>query len=156
MGRVGIAKHLAYAVILGVLIVGFAVQMNLGVADNGDFTRAMTVFTSGPVRITPNWPDPGTQGELWSKRFFQYYIPHWKLDFPENLSLTRRFKSSAYLLWFPGVLLNQALYNKSILNLEIMSIVAKIVLILLVLIVFRYMYAKLSAREAILLYFCSF
>lgn len=117
---------------IAVLAVSYAAQMDVGYADNGDFTRAMGVFTSGPIGFDVNWPDPVTQRDLWQRRFFKYYIPWWKLDYPEQMSIDRRFKSAAYVLWWPGVILNSLIYSSSVLNLSVMSIPARLLLLLAV------------------------
>ena len=86
-----------------ILILWFVVamyfQQNIGLADNGDFTRSMGWISSGPVGIEPNWPAAHT--EDWSKRFFNFWIPYWKLE-----SNIVRPRTSAFLLWLPGVLLS--------------------------------------------------
>jgi len=52
--------------------VGLIAPLDSDLADNGDFTRAMTVFSSGPIDIHPNWPDPTNQKELWERRFLNF------------------------------------------------------------------------------------
>jgi len=111
---------------------GLLAQLDTGLADNGDFTRAMTIFTSGPATISPNWPDPISQKELWVRRFFKYYIPYWKLDYPEAFSIRRPFKSTALLLWVPGIFLNQLFWSKNVLNIGIMSLPIRLCLIIFV------------------------
>lgn len=113
-----------------VLIIGFYFQHNLGLADNGDFTRIMTWFTSGPIGIEPNWPSPNTQE--WQRRFFNYWLPYWKLDFPGKAEM----KSSSLLLWLPGVLLNYYLVSPHILYLHSLSLFPKFLLVLYLLLVF--------------------
>lgn len=116
-------------ILTGVLALGLIACLDIGLADNGDFTRAMTVFTSKPIGFEINWPDPINQRELWERRFFKYYIPYWKLDFPEPLSIERPFKSSAYILWYPGVLINQIFYSDSVLNVGVMSLPSRLILL---------------------------
>lgn len=84
------------------VILGFYLQHDEGFADNGDFSRGMTWITSGPTNITSNWPNLDSQHQEWEKRFFHYWIPYWKLDFPMHVDM----KSSVVLLWFPRVFLN--------------------------------------------------
>lgn len=144
---------IGYGVLFLLLTATLFAQINLGLADNGDFTRAMAVFTSRPLHIEPNWPNRQTQEELWNRRFFNFYIPDWKLDFPEPFSLSRPFKSSAYLLWVLGVVLNQIAYSGSILNLGVMSIPSRLVLLLVVGLVFGYILQTTKPLEALILLF---
>jgi hypothetical protein len=58
----------------------------------------MTVFTSVPIHIEPNWPDREKEKEKWDRRFFNYYIPYWKLDFPDQSLISRKFRSSSYII----------------------------------------------------------
>ncbi len=113
--------------------------MSLGLADNGDFTRAMTVFTSRPVDIDPNWPDRKSHPQLFERRFHTYWVPDYRLDFPQPFSLQRPHKSSSYLLWAGGVWLNRLFYSPEVLNLAIMSIPARLVLLLVAAAVFLHL-----------------
>ena len=115
------------------LFVGMYLQHNVGLADNGDFTRSMGMFTSGPIGIEPNWPASGT--EEWRKRFFNYWIPYWKLDW----HITKPTPSSVLLLWLPGVLLNYLLYSSTILYLPAISFFPKIILAVLIFTVFKWL-----------------
>lgn len=121
------------------LAAGLMAGMSLGLADNGDFTRAMTVFTSRPVDIKPNWPDRKSQPELFDRRFHKYWVPDYRLDFPQPFTLQRPHKSSTYLLWAGGVWLNRMLYSPEVLNLAVMSIPARLVLLLLAAAVFLHL-----------------
>lgn len=112
------------------LILGFYLQHNVGLADNGDFDRIMTWFTSGPVGIEPNWPAPDTQD--WHRRFFNYWLPYWKLDFPGRADM----KSSALLLWLPGVWANYHLVSPHTLYLSNLSLFPKFLLVLYLLLMF--------------------
>jgi len=123
------AQRAASLVLILLLGTGLYAQFDIGLADNGDFTRAMRVFTSGPVGFERNWPDPVTERSEWERRFFKFYIPLWRLDYPEPWSWRQGFVSSAYLLWYPGVILNQAVYSRSVLNLGVMSLPGRAILL---------------------------
>lgn len=112
-------------------IVTMYLQHDLGLADNGDYTRSMAGISSGPLEIERNWPPPGT--EDWSRRFFSYWIPFWKLE----LSLARP-TSSAYLLWLPSAWLNHFLYAKQVLYLPILSLLPKLILFAVLLLLFKW------------------
>ena len=103
-------------------ILGFYLQHDVGLADNGDFSRGMTWITSGPANITPNFPDYDTQHQEWEKRFFNYWIPHWKLDFPMHADM----KSSVVLLWLPGVFVNWLAVSSETLHIANLSLLPKI------------------------------
>ena len=126
------ARHVAEALILAILLLGLYVQTNTGAPDNGDFSRAMTLYTSGPVGFAANWPAPGTAD--WDRRFFKYWLPYWQLDLP----LSAAMYGSADLLWLPGVLLNYLLVSRDTLYLGNVAILPKIALICLLLLVFKW------------------
>ncbi len=89
------------ALLLGCFVVGMAVQFHTGLADNGDFTRSIKFFSSGPVGIQPNFPPRNT--DLWHQRFYEYWLPGWTLHRHHEKIVT-----SAVLLWLPGVLVGAA------------------------------------------------
>jgi hypothetical protein len=102
-------------------VVAMYLQQNVGLADNGDFTRAMTWVSTGPIGIEPNWPAANT--EDWSKRFFNFWIPYWKLELNMSIPTT-----SAFVLWLPGALLNKFLYSGTVLYLPSLSLLPKLLL----------------------------
>lgn len=108
-------KHVRITLFLAVVL-SLALTRDIGLADNGDFTRSMLVYTSGPTNITSNWP--ATRTPEWNRRFFNYWIPYWKLDWPGGSPVT----SSATLLWLPGVFLSAWFYSPSILSIPIMTL----------------------------------
>jgi len=120
------------ALVLLFLIASFYSQTNIGLADNGDFSRATTWFSSAPVGFEPQWP--ATNTEDFSKRFFKYWLPAWKLDFPGQ----GRMKSSALLLWTPGILWNYYMVSPDVLYASNLSLAPKILLVCLVLLLFRW------------------
>lgn len=129
------------------LLIGFYLQHNVGLADNGDFVRIMTWFTSGPVGIEPNWPPPNTQE--WQRRFFNYFLPYWKLDFPGQADM----KSSALLLWLPGVWLNYYLVSPQILYLYNLSLFPKFLLVFYLLLTFYWIdTSRINDRGKMFLY----
>lgn len=117
------------------LLVALLIQSNLGLADNGDFTRSMKWITSGPIGIEPNWPNYGT--EEWSQRFFKYWIPFWKLEWQWSEVGTRPI-SSALFLWIPGALLNFLFFSRKILYLPILTIPARMILLSIFLLLFKW------------------
>lgn len=124
-------ESLAKAVLILWFIIAMYLQHNVGLADNGDFTRSMQWITSGPIGIEPNWPAAGT--EDWSKRFLSYWIPYWKLEW----RITRP-TTSAILLWFPGALLNYSLYSPKLLYLPLLSLFPKLLLLGVLLLLFKW------------------
>lgn len=109
---------ISYFVIISII------HFNEGMADNGDFSRIMTWFTSGPIDIEPNWPDPDT--EAWRDRFINFFIPYWKMDFPFDSSVY----SSVVLIWLPGILLNYLFFSTEVLSLPILSITPSLIFLL--------------------------
>jgi len=125
------------------VVVGMYLQRDIGLADNGDFTSAIKLFTSGPVGFEPNWPPAGT--EDWNQRFFHFWIPRWKLDWPLG-----RPTSSAVALWLPGVALNHLLYSREVLYFPIVSLFPKVLLLASFVLLFRWIDASNLARRAVL------
>jgi len=148
-----LSKTIAYGLVV-TTVIGLIAQLDSGLADNGDFTRAMTVFSSGPTDIHPNWPDPINQKEMWERRFFKFYIPYWKLDYPEPFSINRPFKSTAYLLWLPGVFLNRMFWSTNALNIGMMSLPTRLFLIIFVWLVIKWIRSSLIAEKTIILLLC--
>lgn len=105
--------------LVAVLLLMYSFQFNTGLADNGDFTRVAGWFSSGPAGFETNWQPVGTPE--WNLRFFRYWLPYWKLDFPLKASLF----SSAILLWYPGVLFHAVLFKSPILYLPVVSLFPK-------------------------------
>ena len=105
--------------LLSWLFLAFYSQSETGLADNSDFSRIMTHFTSGPIHLDDNWPDQRRQPEEWRSRFFSYWIPQWRLDFPE---IEPSVESSVILLWYPGVIANYLFYSKTILSMKFVAL----------------------------------
>ncbi len=132
------------AILILWFIIAMYLQHRIGLADNGDFSRSMNWITSGPIGIEPNWPSYGT--EEWSMRFFNYWIPNWKLDWTILIPST-----SAFLLWLPGALLNQFLYSSDVLYLPLLSLLPKLILFGALILLFEWI--KLETRYKTLLLF---
>ncbi len=114
------------AFLLAWMVLAFYTHLETGLADNSDFSRIMTHFTSGPAHLDINWPDQRTQPELWESRFFSYWIPHWRLDFPD---IQPAFKSSVLMLWYPGILLNYLVYSKTVLSMQFVALLPRVMMI---------------------------
>ena len=113
-------------VLLGWLVLAFYTQIETGLADNSDFSRTMTHFTSGPAHLDENWPDARVEPEKWQRRFFSYWIPHWRLDFP---NIKPAVQSSVVLLWYPGVVFNYLFYSESILSMQFVALFPRLLLL---------------------------
>ncbi|MBR9977964.1 MAG: hypothetical protein KFH87_07740 [Bacteroidetes bacterium] len=118
-------------VLLLCFVVAMYFQQNTGLADNGDYTRSMLWMTPGPTGMEANWPDPDS--EDWSKRFFNYWIPYWDLDMQLPKSRT-----SAAVLWLPGVLLSSVFFSGSVLYLPSVSLFPKLILVTILLLLFTW------------------
>jgi hypothetical protein len=143
MKTVGMETWVKSALIL-LFVQGMYLQHNLGYADNGDYTRSMGGFTSGPIGIEPNWPPGGT--ETWNKRFFMYWIPYWHLDWKFSPP-----KTAAFLLWLPGVALNYFLYSKTVLYLPLVSLFPKLILFGMLLLLFKWVDTQTNHKVLVLL-----
>ncbi|HEY5908844.1 MAG TPA: hypothetical protein VIZ31_12435, partial [Vicinamibacteria bacterium] len=107
------------------LAAGLFLSLGIGLADNGDYTRAMGWITSGPATIEPNWPARGS--EAFKRRFSTFWIPYWKLDWPLDPGIL----TSNIVLWLPGAVLNWLFYSRKILYLPVLSLVPRFCLLLL-------------------------
>jgi hypothetical protein len=134
--------------IKAVLILWFVIAMvpqnNVGLADNGDFTRSMEWISSGPVGIEPNWPAAGTEDS--SRRFFNFWLPFWKLEWNIQWPTT-----SALLLWLPGALVNYFVYSSKVLYLPILAFFPKLILFSILLLLFNWI--KLDPNYTTILLF---
>lgn len=124
--------HALQALLLLCLFVGSFMQYDVGLADNGDFTRLMTWFSSGPVGFAENWPPQVTPE--YDQRFFQFNLPYWKLDFP----MMSRWVSSILLVWLPGVLINMVGYSSTVLYLPNLSIAPRVLSFLFLIVLLRF------------------
>lgn len=107
-------------------------QHNTGLADNGDFTRSMKWIVSDPIGVTTDWQAVGN--EEWFKRFYRYWIPYWKI----KVDLSNLPRTSAILVWAPGVLLNYLFYSSEVLYLSSLSLLPKLILFFVLLLLFRW------------------
>ncbi|MGE0449888.1 MAG: hypothetical protein AB7Q29_09940 [Vicinamibacterales bacterium] len=119
------ALRVVQAAVMAWLAFSFVAQRNIGLADNGDYTRVMGTITSGPIGITANWPEPGTAD--WSRRFFSHWLPYWRLDWPLESPRT-----SAVLLWIPGAGLSAAMMPPGVLWMPLLGAPIKIALLVLI------------------------
>jgi hypothetical protein len=139
------ARIKAESVIITVLVGWFLCcsffQLNFGLADNGDYTDVMRWVTPGPYGIEPNWPISGTQE--FERRFFNYWIPFWKLQWnlPAGLPPT-----SAFLLWLPGAFLNYVLYSRTVLYLPFVALFPRLLLLGLLILLFKWAVAQTQHR----------
>jgi len=99
------------------------VQMDIGIADNGDFSDYMAWFVSKPAGFGVDAPPPHTPA--WVRRYFFYYLPYWEASRPRRPA----FFSSAPLLWLPGVLLNRVFYSNEIIYLPIVTFPFRLALV---------------------------
>jgi hypothetical protein len=142
----GLAYSMIIPILINILIITVVLVNNYfniqsGWADNGDYSRIMTWITSGPLNMD-NWPKIGTQE--WTQRYYSYWIPRWNLDYPHTSSMY----SSALLVWIPGIVINRLFYSTNILYLPIMSLGARI-LILLILIIIMFWIGRRSHKPVI-------
>jgi len=124
------------------LVMSFVVQMNIGMADNGDYIRFMGTITSGPVGLE-SWVAASSPTYL--DRYFSYWLPYWRLDWPLQWSPT-----AVVLLWLPGALLNAAAYSRDVLWLPLLGLPIKLALLGLVLLLFVWIERR-APRQRLLL-----
>lgn len=117
-------RMLLRILLLTLLLAGSVVQLEVGLADNGDWTRLMTWFTSGPSGFAENWPAEGSR--MHELRFFHHVPLYWQLDVPFG----SRWVSSILLVWLPGVLLNVLLFSGTTLYLPLVSFMPRLAVLL--------------------------
>lgn len=127
----GNCKSIVKTTILLVFITLQFLNLDVGWADNGDFMRIASWFTSGPAGKELY---PLLNTEDWNQRFYYYFVPDWNLDFPYRAEMF----NSAVLLWIPGVLLNQFVYSVVTLHLPVMSLGTRAMLFIFLLLVFKW------------------
>ena len=124
---------IAAALMLLWFLIAHGLQFRAGLADNGNFSAAITSFSSGAAGFEQNWPESGTQE--WRERFFNYWLPEWKLDWKLHPA---EVKTSTALLWIAGAVLNTLIYSAQILYLPVVSLVPRILLLAALLLFFRW------------------
>jgi hypothetical protein len=129
-------------VMLAWLVLSFVVQLDIGLADNGDYTRVMGPITSGPIGFNSR-PTPGTPESF--QRFFHYWLPYWRLDGPVDWPRT-----SELLLWLPGAWLSSALFSRNVLWMPVLGLPIKALLIVSVLGVLAWIERRASHCRSIL------
>lgn len=86
---------------VGIVAFNFLYPLPSGPADNGDFNRIFSSFSSGPLGFD-FWPPPENQ-EVYQKRFYNYYHRFWRHD--EGKDGFVHLSSSRFFFW-PGRLFN--------------------------------------------------
>ncbi len=110
------------AILLLYTVAALYFQQDVGYADNCDYARSMGGIVSGPAGGLPANPPVGTAA--WGQRYVHYYIPYWQLEPAATLP-----KTSAVLLWWPGVALNYCLFSSRVLYGPALSLLPKLLLV---------------------------
>lgn len=141
-------KLLEYTIKLSLLFLYIFIvffNLNMGLADNGDYSRSISLFSSGPSEFLINWP--AEESEEWKNRFFNFWIPTWNFNW--NLSLPH---SSVIFLWMPSILLNEIFYSKTELYLPYISLFPKLILFLFLISIFRKIDRTTKSSARLILY----
>ena len=129
--RLNLAYLIKFA-ILALWLISQILQLRTGLADNGDLIRLGNWFSSGPVGFSEGWIAP--ENPRYFDRYFTYWLPEWRLDYPMQGSVL----SSALLLWIPGITLNTLLTSGEVLNLAWVSLLPRILALIFLLGVFKW------------------
>ena len=116
----------AYLTLVLLLFVFMLVaQMDIGLADNGDFARYMGWYATRPM----GFPDARLKpkSDLWNRRYFHAYLPYWRA----GRSGRKPEFSSAELFWLPGVILNRLLVSREVLYFPLVTFPLRVALVLL-------------------------
>jgi hypothetical protein len=134
--------HLLQAGLVLWLLVAMAFQFSLGLADNGDYLRSMSPFSRGP------WLEASSQEAAAGQAspYNVYWIPYWELEW--RLVVPR---SSAALVWLPGVGANALLYSTELLFLPALSLGLRLAVLGVLLLFFRWSAGQGAERTMLLL-----
>jgi len=91
------------------------VLRNAGLADNGDFTRSMTVVASEPLDISPNWPTGNAA--LSQRRFDNYWIQFWRMG-----STPPTDPSSSGFMFILGGFVNRLFGSPKVIDMNYMAL----------------------------------
>jgi len=130
------SSNLILIIIQGILftylILGNISHFQIGLADNGDFSRIMSWFTSKPSGFIENWPPSNSPD--YNTRFFKYWLPYWELDFPMEGSVI----SSVIFLWVPGIFINYFFVSNRTLFLPLISLLPRMILLIYLILLFKW------------------
>ena len=107
------------------LAVAMYLQIDMGLADQGDFLRAIRWFTPGPVGLDATL---SSDAPRFYDRYFGCYLPYWR-SHPDGIRHalhTAWGKTSTAWLWFPGVLVNQLAYSDQVFYLPVVSLLPRL------------------------------
>jgi hypothetical protein len=122
------AEKLVKVALAAWLAVAMYVQLDLGLADQGDFLRAIGWFTPGPVGLDAK---PILGAPHFMDRYFYYYLPYWRYHsdaIDHALHAGDWGKTSTGLLWLPGVLVNRLAYSDEVIYLPVVSLLPRLLL----------------------------
>lgn len=102
-GRSGIGRVAVVAVILAYAAMA-ATLVDIGIADNGDFSRSMQWFIEKPSALPSNWP---SDEQTWRLRFGTYWIDLWDMRPAGPTFGAIESPSSAQLLNMAGIWANR-------------------------------------------------
>lgn len=107
-------------------------NLQVGLADNGDWIRLASWFAPTPVGFETLWVDHTSP--LYLARYFSNWLPLWNIDFAHQGHIL----SSALLLWMPGFLLNKYFFSSTLLFLPWLSLLPRILILALLVDVFHW------------------
>jgi hypothetical protein len=142
-------RFVKIALVLG-LVVAIYLQLDVGLADQGDFLRANAWLTAGPVGLD-NWLEPNSPQYV--TRFFQFYLPYWRYPetpLPQTLWQIGDSHTSTALLWVPGLLLNRLGYSTTVLHMPVISLLPRLLLVGCLFGLFAWIDASRERHKAVL------
>jgi hypothetical protein len=143
----GRAARLIKIALFAWLAVAMYTQLDVGLADQGDFLRACDWFAASPVGLD-RWVD--VDAPLYVQRFYVYYLPYWRYQ-PDGIAHILHSpdwgKTSTGLLWLPGLLLNRLVYSDQVVYLPIVSVMPRLLLLGCLLAVFGWIDASCQRHK---------
>ncbi|MBC8342544.1 MAG: hypothetical protein H8E61_01010, partial [Bacteroidetes bacterium] len=116
-------------------------NLQIGLADNGDWIRVAAWFVTTPTGFEGKVID--NSSALYLIRYFNTWLPFWNIDF----MFQGQILSSAILLWFPGVILNTLFFSPTILFLPWLSFVPRLMMLIILLAVFRWIETEANQKQ---------
>jgi len=140
--NITLEKHrlLKYSLILIWLALNIG-NLQIGLADNGDWARLSTWFAPTPIGFETTWVDHTSP--VYLSRYFTYWLPFWNINFSEQGLIT----STILLLWMPGLMLNRIFFSPAILYLPWISLIPRLLVLIFLLGIFDWIQKNTNKKR---------
>ena len=122
-------------------------NIDLGRADNGDFTRLVGHWVAQPVGFAANWPPPETPE--WQRRFFHCFLPVWaRQPEPADRPAMAADAGSANLVWAAAFSLEHGLRRDGLLHVRVLGGLLRGLRLVALLVLYAVLARLLAGRSA--------